>query len=261
MANALTSANASSSAGKADIRERSADLKAKRAARSKSKPAEAPGLIADLHGMIGGVRNDDGTVTFCDASGRVLRKPVAEWVSFTAMRMFAEVRTEMARQLEDPSLDDDARQALSTELRQSLRFDAVGILAFRAEAAFQVAQAGHEGAIPQLRRPAAGAVSVELEKAVRAHSEATQLALHDPIQSEERSRASLTRLKRLADAVRNEPARSLADLRHKVIYLWPSSLSGQRLKGGLAATLQSFREDVFRLAAEDQSEKADEAAR
>lgn len=260
MANALKSQNASSAPGKAGIRERSADLKAKRAARSKAEPAEAPGLIADLHAMIGGVRNDDGTVTFCDASGRVLRKPVAEWVSFTAMRMFAEVRTEMARQLEDPSLDDDAREALSTELQRSLRFDAVSILAFRADAAFQIAQAGHEGAIPHPKRPAGGNVSAELETAMDAHREAAQLALHDPVQSDERSRSSLARLKRLADAVRNEPARSLADLRHKVIYLWPGSLSGQHLTGGLAATFRSFREDVLRLSADDRCENADEVA-
>ncbi|GJE56936.1 hypothetical protein [Methylobacterium thuringiense] len=62
--------------------------------------------------MTGGVIHDGGKVSFCDAAGRVHRRPVADWIGFLASRLYVSARKEMVRHVSDPSLDDPGRAAL-----------------------------------------------------------------------------------------------------------------------------------------------------
>ena len=93
-------------------------------------------------------------------------------------------------------------------------------------------------------------VSPDLASAIEAHRKA-QLAFLRSSNADDNEfvDVSVERITALGDAVRSIPARSLADLRYKTIYLWPGSLKGEVADDEFADTLNSFRDDVERLAA------------
>ncbi|WP_238232670.1 hypothetical protein [Methylobacterium thuringiense] len=238
-------------------------IDALRVAAEDADPDATAGLMLDLHAMAGGVIHDDGRVSFCDADGRVLRKPVTDWIGFTASRLYASARKEMARQVNDPALDDAGRSVLSLKLRRDLRLDALHVLAFRSAEAFDLTQAkagAAEGAvIPEPRMYRAGPASMDLQRAIEAHREAVQMAAFDPVADAYRGEARRTRVRALADAVREIPARSHADLRLKVLYLWPGNVEGETVGEDLSETLLSFHDDVMRLGSEPAVEAEDPA--
>ena len=94
------------------------------------------------------------------------------------------------------------------------------------------------------------AISPDLASAIEAHRKAQQAALHTSDLNDDRTFDAITKhVTALGDVVRTIPARSLADLRCKTIYLWPGSLVGEVADDEFADTLNSFRDDVERLAA------------
>ena len=94
------------------------------------------------------------------------------------------------------------------------------------------------------------AISPDLASAIEAHRKAQQAALYTSDLNDDRTFDAITKhVTALGDVVRAIPARSLADLRCKTIYLWPGSLIGQVADDEFADTLNSFRDDVERLAA------------
>ena len=42
-----------------------------------------------------GIDHRDGTVSYCDAAGRVSRRPMASWLNFNALQMHSRVQSEM----------------------------------------------------------------------------------------------------------------------------------------------------------------------
>lgn len=209
------------------------------------------GLHADLHAMTGGVDNNDGTVSFCDAAGKVLRRPVADWISFTAARLVHVAQTERARRLGDPALDTTSRSDLDKKLRQDLRTDAIHTLAFRPADAFRSAQAVREGrfddefAPPVV--PAARNVSPDLIRAIEAHREAVQLMLHDPVNDDSRTDAHVAIIDQRRTELCQTKAKSLADLRYKVIYFWPDALQ-DLISDRAREQLNAIADDVLHLA-------------
>ncbi|MCC0808712.1 hypothetical protein FPV16_21315 [Methylobacterium sp. W2] len=87
----------------------------------------------------------DGTILYEDASGRAHRKPVADWISFMAMRMFSVARGESGRLFnERAGTDQEANRPIEDRIRRELRLDALHDLAFRSNAVFE---AGKEYAL------------------------------------------------------------------------------------------------------------------
>ena len=84
----------------------------------------------------------DGLVYFEDASGKTHRKPVADWIGFTAQRLYGMAHQELSRQFNDGcgDLDQAGNRALDAKLRRELRTDALFALAFNAHKVFEAAQ-------------------------------------------------------------------------------------------------------------------------
>lgn len=227
------------------------------------------GAFAELTTIAGGMPHDDGTVTFTDASGKVLRAPVAAWIAHFAMRLWHRARVEAARQLGDPALDAESRAALALRLRRDLRVDALHTLAFRAGEIFEAWKAGGDAAavaaLPRPKTYAPGEISPDLHAAIEAHREAVQLMLHDPEEGDDRTDAACARIRDLLRALLAVPARSLADLRWRMIYLW-SSVNGEQVDDDAREILARFMGDVEGLvdtppqeAPPEEAEESDEA--
>lgn len=97
-------------------------------------PALAPASLPIPAGDVDG----SGFVAYEDAAGHVHRRPIAEWVAYSAMRLIGIATDELARQFNaasnaDP--DQDAN-ALHDRLRRELRIDALHDLAFRSDRVF-----------------------------------------------------------------------------------------------------------------------------
>ncbi|MBP2497789.1 hypothetical protein ABID82_003994 [Methylobacterium sp. PvP062] len=112
-----------------------------------------------------GIDHRDGTVSYADATGKVVRRPMAHWVAFTAQQMHTHVRQEMGRRLvvEAGDLTAEEHAAWEARLRRELRSDAVHALTFRHDQAFEAAQALRTGAEPAAPAPREqGATEVRL---------------------------------------------------------------------------------------------------
>lgn len=148
----------------ASLRERAADLQARIPAQ---KPvAEAPAAVAEpaagyservaqaamSHDVLAASAIDhrDGTVSYCDAAGRVSRRPMASWINFNAQQMHSRVQNEMGRRriLEGNPLPAAEYADWEARIRRELRADAVADLAFRPERAFRATQDLRSGAQP-----------------------------------------------------------------------------------------------------------------
>lgn len=140
------------------LRERAADLKAslasaiRRPAPEQAEPAAPPlasfvdqiaqaGLTADVLAACG-IDHRDGTVSYADALGRVVRRPMAHWIAFTAQQMHGRIRSEISRRevIEANHLPMAEHTTWDAEIRRELRSDAVFALAFRPERAFKAEQ-------------------------------------------------------------------------------------------------------------------------
>ena len=148
------------------LRERAASLKAglarvveKSAARAPEPDAEpAPDFAAQVAQArlagevlaVSGIDHRDGTVSYADATGKVSRRPMAQWVGFNAMQMHSHVQGEIGRRriIEANPLPGDEHEAWEARIRRELRADAIHALAFRHDRAFGAAQALRTGAEP-----------------------------------------------------------------------------------------------------------------
>jgi len=90
----------------------------------------------------------DGTVSYCDAGGRVSRRPMAHWVAFVATQLHARVASEITRQMNAAGLSGEEMYALESRLRRELRSDAVFALAFHSDRAFKAGEDYRSGAGP-----------------------------------------------------------------------------------------------------------------
>ena len=83
-----------------------------------------------------------GIVFYEDAAGNTRRAPVADWINFTAMRLYTVAGQEMSRQFNAGcrDLDADGNRALDAKLRRELRIEALFALAFRSHKVFAAAQ-------------------------------------------------------------------------------------------------------------------------
>ncbi|KQO49962.1 hypothetical protein [Methylobacterium sp. Leaf85] len=92
---------------------------------------------------------EDGTILYEDASGMVHRKPIAQWISFMATRMYAVAQNEANRAFNEKSVpDQEANRPLEDGLRRDLRLDALNDLAFRWDAVFEGAKEHRVGRGP-----------------------------------------------------------------------------------------------------------------
>ncbi|MBE7203713.1 MAG: hypothetical protein INR70_38780, partial [Parafilimonas terrae] len=141
------------------LRERAADLKAglSRAIRQPEPqavtPADPPAVtftdqVRETGGTgdvlaASGIDHRDGTVSYADATGKVVRRPMSHWLGFNAQQMHGRVQAEISRRSisEANHLPDEERVAWDAEIRCELRSDAVHALAFRHVRAFEAAEA------------------------------------------------------------------------------------------------------------------------
>jgi hypothetical protein len=110
-----------------------------------------------------GIDHRDGTVSYADATGKVVRRPMAHWIGFNAQQMHGRIQAEIGRRrtIEANHLPADDHAAWEAGVRCELRSDAVHALAFRHVRAFE----------------AAGAISTGVEAARRDGRDAELLAL------------------------------------------------------------------------------------
>ncbi|MCJ2061007.1 hypothetical protein MKL09_31370 [Methylobacterium sp. J-048] len=142
------------------LRERAAELRASIPA---SKPQAEPSAPEPTHadqvaqaGLTGGVLavsgidHRDGTVSYADATGKVSRRPMAQWVGFNAMQMHSHVQGEIGRRrvLEANHLPGDEHEAWEARVRRELRADAIAALTLHPERAFKAEQDRRSGAEP-----------------------------------------------------------------------------------------------------------------
>lgn len=142
----------------ASLRERAAELRASIPAPRLPIDDHAPthvehvaqaGLTGDV--LAGsGIDHRDGTVSYADATGKVVRRPIAHWIAFTAQQMHSHVQAEMGRRrmIEAGDLPAEEHAAWEARIRRELRSDAVHALTFRSDRAFEAAQALQTGAEP-----------------------------------------------------------------------------------------------------------------
>lgn len=96
-----------------------------------------------------GIDHRDGTVSYADATGRVVRHPMARWVAFNAVQMHAHVQGEISRQrIGAYALPAEEYDAWEARIRRELRVDAIAALTFTPGHAFQVEQDRRTGAEP-----------------------------------------------------------------------------------------------------------------
>ncbi|MGT2488603.1 hypothetical protein ACU4GA_27180 [Methylobacterium oryzae CBMB20] len=145
----------------ARLRERAAELQARLPA---PKPLAAPEAatpplhaerVAQARGTgdvltACGIDHRDGTVSYADATGKVVRRPMAHWIAFTAQQMHTHVQQEIGRRriIEAGELTAEEHAAWEARIRRELRSDAVHALTFRHDRAFEAAQAFRTGAEP-----------------------------------------------------------------------------------------------------------------
>ena len=143
------------------LRERAAELQARiPASKPQAEPqAGMPPSHAELVAQAGnngavlaasGIDHRDGTISYADATGKVVRRPMAHWIAFTALQMHSHVQHEMGRRrmTEAGDLTAEAHAAWEARIRRELRSDAVHALTFRSDCAFEAAQALRTGAEP-----------------------------------------------------------------------------------------------------------------
>ena len=261
----------------ASLRERAADLQARIPA---PKPAgQAPIAFAEpaaayaeqvaqagaSHDVLAasGIDHRDGTVSYCDAAGRVSRRPLASWLNFNAQQMHSRVQGEMGRRriLEGNPLPATEYADWEARIRRELRADAVADLAFRPERSFKATQdlrSGAEPISPSVR--AAGdaellALSSEWERVRDAYANAiqrqetiTEAAKTDghpgpaPAGSGpdweawfERAQAWRERTGvEAAEEASREACRALGEIEDRIAELPAASLAGLRLKARVA---------------------------
>ena len=97
-----------------------------------------------------GVEDRAGLVYYEDAAGKTHRRPVADWIGFTAQRLYTVARQELSRQFNAQcgGLDEAGNRALDAKLRRELRIDALFALTFHSDRAFKAAQDLRIGAEP-----------------------------------------------------------------------------------------------------------------
>ena len=88
-----------------------------------------------------------GSVYYEDASGKTHRRSVAEWIGFTAQRLYGLAHSELSRQFNVGcgDLDADGCRALDAKLRRELRTDALKALAFGSHKVFEAAEVARYG--------------------------------------------------------------------------------------------------------------------
>lgn len=148
------------------LRERAADLRAGLASaiqQPNPEQAEAapppPASFTDQVAQAGitgdvlaasGIDHRDGTVSYADATGKVVRRPMAHWIAFNSQQMNLRVQQEIGRRrvTEAGHLDAEEYAAWEAGIRCELRSDAIHALAFRHVRAFEAEQAFRSGAEP-----------------------------------------------------------------------------------------------------------------
>ncbi|MCJ2012652.1 hypothetical protein [Methylobacterium sp. J-076] len=90
-----------------------------------------------------GIDHRDGTVSYADATGTVVRRPMSHWIAFNAQQMHGRIQAEIGRRrtIEANHLPADDHAAWEAGVRCELRSDAVHALAFRHVRAFEAADA------------------------------------------------------------------------------------------------------------------------
>lgn len=94
----------------------------------------------------------DGNILYEDANGMVHDGPIAKWLGFMAMRMYAVAKEEESRAFNEKSVpNQEANRLLEDGLRRHLRLDALFDLAFRSDAVFEAAKDSRIGQGPVAR--------------------------------------------------------------------------------------------------------------
>nr|WP_042669364.1 hypothetical protein [Methylobacterium sp. B34] len=145
----------------ASLRERAAELQARIPAPKPQAEPQAEVLPSHAEqvtqaGATGdvlaacGIDHRDGTVSYADATGKVVRRPMAHWIAFTALQMHTHVQQEIGRRrmIEAGDLSAEEHAAWEARIRRELRSDAVHALTFRSDRAFEAAQALRTSAEP-----------------------------------------------------------------------------------------------------------------
>lgn len=93
----------------------------------------------------------DGTVLYEDITGRLVRRPMEDWIGYMVQRMYSVARQELNRRFnaECGNLNQDACEALHSKLQRDLRLDALKDAAFRSAEVFKVAEAKRRGEDPR----------------------------------------------------------------------------------------------------------------
>lgn len=206
-----------------------------------------------------GVDHRDGTVSYADATGKVSRRPMAQWVGFNALQMHHRVGTEIARRrtIEANHLPADEHAGWEAKIRRDLRSDAVFALSFHPERAFKAAQDLRSGAEPMSAeaRAAGDADLIALAPQWQAASDAYDQAIQEqiavsraaddlePPPSQDRPHAEWLRLvegwhertgvKRV-EAASAEALDDLSEIEDRIAGLPAASLAGLRLKARVA---------------------------
>lgn len=124
-----------------------------------------------------GIEDRAGLVYYEDAAGRTHRRPVADWIGFTAQRLYTVARQEMSRQFSAQcgGLDEAGSRALDAKLRRELRIDALFALTFHSHKVFEGAELKRYGTEEEI---AAAAPEIEADP-VHAVIEAVRRCLRD----------------------------------------------------------------------------------
>ncbi|MCJ2139485.1 hypothetical protein [Methylobacterium sp. E-066] len=88
-----------------------------------------------------GIEDRAGLVYYEDAAGKTHCRPVADWIGFTAQRLYTVACQEMSRQFNAQcgGLDEAGNRALDAKLRRELRIDALFALTFHSHKVFEAA--------------------------------------------------------------------------------------------------------------------------
>ena len=124
-----------------------------------------------------GIEDRAGLVYYEDAAGKTHRRPVADWIGFTAQRLYTVARQEMSRQFNAQcgGLDEAGNRALDAKLRRDLRIDALFALTFHSQKVFETAELKRYGTEEEI---AAASPEIEADP-VHAVIEAVRRYLRD----------------------------------------------------------------------------------
>jgi hypothetical protein len=231
----------------ASLRERAAELQARISVMKPAAEPQAEALpshaeqVAQAGGTgdvlaACGIDHRDGTVSYADATGKVVRRPMAHWIAFTAQQMHTHVQQEIGRRriIEAGDLTAEEHAAWEARIRRELRSDAVHALTFRSDRAFEAAQALRTSAEPatQALREQSDAELVALAPAWEAAAD-----LLEQQTDEEASGEAGTALFQIEEQIADLPAASLAGLKLKARVAQRSDDIGQEWVVGLGEGL------------------------